>query len=82
MNNGKKLCKLLRQIRQDIAIRYQLNYSPFECDHKGDCKGTCELCESELLDIQNQLHSKGIYNIEQIYSYNDLSVIFEYNNHA
>lgn len=26
MNNGKKLCKLLRQIRQDIAIRYQLNY--------------------------------------------------------
>ncbi len=63
MKRGKDLCRLLRQIRQDIATEYDLSYTPFECHHKGNCKGSCEKCDAELLDIQKQLYNKGISNI-------------------
>ena len=63
MNQGKEKCEILRRIRQDVAERYGLQYTPSECKHQGDCAGTCPKCDAELEDLQRQLESRGISDI-------------------
>ncbi len=55
MGKGKDICKLLRQIRQQLADENNIVYHPTECHFKGDCKGTCPKCESEVRYIEQQL---------------------------
>ena len=64
MNQGKEKCEILRRIRQDLAERYGLRYTPSECKHQGDCSGTCPKCDAELEDLQRQLESRGITDID------------------
>ena len=64
MNNGKLKCETLRRIRQDIAERYNIAYSPIKCNHIGECLGTCHICEEELSYLQEQLDKLGISNID------------------
>lgn len=64
MNQGKQKCEILRRIRMDIAERYGLRYNPSECTHEGDCSGTCPKCDAELKDLQRQLQSRGITDID------------------
>ena len=64
MNQGKQKCEILRRIRIDIAERYGLRYNPSECTHEGDCSGTCPKCDAELKDLQRQLESRGITDID------------------
>lgn len=64
MNQGKEKCEILRRIRQDVAERYGLKYTPSECKHQGDCAGTCPKCDAELEDLQRQLESRGIENVD------------------
>lgn len=64
MCSGKEKCEILRRIRQDIAERYGLQYTPSECKHQGDCAGTCPKCDAELEDLQRQLESRGIENVD------------------
>lgn len=64
MNQGKQKCEILRRIRMDIAERYGLRYNPSECTHGGDCSGTCPKCDAELKDLQRQLESRGITDID------------------
>lgn len=64
MNQGKEKCEILRRIRQDVAERYGLQYSPSECKHQGGCSGTCPKCDAELEDLQRQLASRGISDID------------------
>ena len=64
MNHGKEKCEILRRIRQDVAERYGLQYTPSECKHPGDCSGTCPKCDAELEDLQRQLASRGITDID------------------
>lgn len=64
MNQGKEKCEILRRIRQDVAERYGLQYTPSECKHQGDCSGTCPKCDAELEDLQRQLESRGIENVD------------------
>ena len=45
---GKKKCRLLREIRQRIAQENDIPLVTEECEYKGDCRGTCPKCESEL----------------------------------
>lgn len=44
---GREKCRILRKIRNDVAVKNGLK--PFEdtCTHKGECAGTCPKCESE-----------------------------------
>lgn len=53
--NGKKICEVLRGIRQDIASANDIEYAPAVCNYKGDCSGTCPRCESEMRYIERQL---------------------------
>ena len=52
---GKQICKALKEIRLNIAQANDIEYTPVECNHKGDCSGTCPQCEKELRYIERQL---------------------------
>lgn len=48
MNKGKQTCRLLKEIRYQIAEANDIEYITSECRYKGDCTGTCPKCESEV----------------------------------
>ncbi len=53
--NGKEKCKILKEIRTDIARANGIPLEIPECTHKGDCKGTCPRCEAEVKYLENKL---------------------------
>ncbi len=53
--NGKNKCKLLKEIRKQIAAENDIAYVTSECKYKGDCTGTCPKCEAELRYLEEQL---------------------------
>ncbi len=55
---GKKKCKILREIRRQIASENDIPFVTEECRYKGDCKGTCPKCESELRYLEAQLEKR------------------------
>lgn len=55
MKKGKHICETLKGIRSEIAIANEIDYSPTECHHEGDCAGTCPKCESETRWLEKQL---------------------------
>lgn len=52
---GKAKCELLKALRKDISQRYGIQYRERECNHEGDCPGTCPLCEAELESLTQQI---------------------------
>ncbi len=52
---GKDKCKLLKQIRKQIADENDIPYVVEECKHKGECKGTCPKCEADLRMLEREL---------------------------
>jgi len=55
MTKGRSTCKLLKSIRQQIADANGISYRPKECQHKGDCAGTCPACEEEIRYLEREL---------------------------
>ena len=55
MAKGKSTCKLLKDIRLQIADANGISYQPKECHHKGDCAGTCPACEEEIRYLEREL---------------------------
>ncbi len=55
---GKQKCKILKEIRQRIADENDIPYVTQECTHKGNCRGTCPKCESELRYLEQQLQKR------------------------
>ncbi len=53
--NGKSKCKILKEIRKQIAAENDIAYVTSECKHKGDCLGTCPKCEAEVRYLEEQL---------------------------
>ena len=58
MAKGKSTCKLLKDIRQQIADANGISYQPKECHHKGDCVGTCPACEEEIRYLERELKAR------------------------
>ena len=58
MVKGKSTCKLLKDIRQQIADANGISYQPKECHHKGDCGGTCPACEEEIRYLERELKAR------------------------
>lgn len=58
---GKDKCRMLREIRRQIAEQNDIEFVTEECRFKGECRGTCPKCESELKYLEEQLeHRKSI----------------------
>ena len=58
MAKGKQTCKILKEIRKQIAAENDIEFVTSECTYKGDCKGTCPKCESEVRYLERELEKR------------------------
>lgn len=56
--NGKNKCKILKEIRQQIADANDISLVTAECKYQGNCKGTCPKCEEELAYLERELKKR------------------------
>lgn len=58
MRKGKQTCRILKQIRKQIAEANGIDFIISECKYHGDCLGTCPKCESEVQYLEEQLECR------------------------
>ena len=58
MAKGKNTCKILKEIRKQIALDNDINLIVEECTYKGDCEGTCPRCEEEVRFLEEELEKR------------------------
>lgn len=58
MEKGKQTCKILKEIRKQIAAENDIELITSECTHKGDCAGTCPKCEAEVRYLERELEKR------------------------
>ena len=58
MSRGKSTCKLLKEVRREIARANGIPLAERECTHKGDCAGTCPYCEAEVRYLERELSKR------------------------
>lgn len=56
--NGKSKCKILKDIRRQIAENNDIEYITSECKFQGNCTGTCPKCEAELHYLEEELKKR------------------------
>ncbi len=52
---GKQKCTILKEIRREIAKSNDISLVIADCKHKGDCRGTCPRCKSEVAALERAL---------------------------
>ena len=78
MKRGKQTCKILKEIRRQIAEANDIEFITSECQYQGDCLGTCPKCEAEVRYLEQQLdHSVWTINW---HTYNNTSYFIERRN--
>lgn len=60
MARGKQTCKILKEIRRQIAEAIGIEFATSECRYKGDCRGTCPKCEAEVRYLEQQLRARSL----------------------
>lgn len=60
MARGKQTCKILKEIRRQIAEANGIELVTSECRYKGDCLGTCPKCEAEVRYLEQQLGIRSL----------------------
>ena len=55
---GKDKCKILKELRREIAENNDIEFVVSECKHQGDCKGTCPKCEAEVAYLERELEKR------------------------
>ena len=60
MARGKQTCKILKEIRRQIAEANDIEFVISECRYKGDCLGTCPTCEAEVRYLEQQLRARSL----------------------
>lgn len=56
--NGKQRCKILKEIRREIARQNDIDLIISECRFQGDCRGTCPKCEAEVRFLEDELQKR------------------------
>ena len=74
MERGKQVCKILEDIRKQIAEENDIEFITSECQHKGDCAGTCPKCEAELRYLESQLARRSAAGFPAPVSYTHLTL--------
>lgn len=52
---GKEKCRLLKQIRKEIAETNGIVYLTSECSFDGECEGTCPKCDAEIRYLDSEI---------------------------
>lgn len=60
MARGKQTCKILKEIRRQIAEANGIEFATSECRYKSDCLGTCPKCEAEVRYLEQQLRARSL----------------------
>lgn len=60
MTRGKQTCRILKEIRHQIAEANDIEFITSECRYKGDCLGTCPKCEAEVRYLEQQLRARSL----------------------
>lgn len=60
MAQGKQTCKILKEIRRQIAESNGIEFVTSECSYRGDCLGTCPKCEAEVRYLERQLRARSL----------------------
>lgn len=55
---GKNKCKILKDIRRQIAQENDIALVTSECKYQGDCAGTCPKCEAEVRYLEQELRKR------------------------
>lgn len=55
---GKQTCKILKEIRKQIAAENDIEFVTSECTYQGECKGTCPKCEAEVRYLEHELEKR------------------------
>ena len=55
---GKQTCKILKEIRKQIAAENDIKLVIEECTYQGDCLGTCPKCEAEVRYLERELEKR------------------------
>ena len=58
MARGKQTCKILKEIRKQIAEENDIELVTSECTYQGDCLGTCPKCEAEVRYLERELEKR------------------------
>ena len=58
MKKGKQTCKILKEIRRQIAAENDIELVIEECTYQGDCLGTCPKCEAEVRYLERELEKR------------------------
>ena len=58
MKRGKQTCKILKEIRKQIAAENDIKLVIEECTYQGDCLGTCPKCEAEVRYLERELEKR------------------------
>ncbi len=60
MTRGKKTCRILKEIRRQIAVANDIEFVTSECRYQGDCAGTCPKCEAEVRYLETRLAARQL----------------------
>ena len=76
MAKGKQTCKILKEIRKQIAEENDINLVIEECTYQGDCKGTCPKCEAEVRYLERELEKRQRLGKAAVFAGMSLGTLF------
>ena len=57
--DGRRVCRILKAVRRGLIRENGLGIKQPVCRHKGNCPGTCPVCDAELDEINSRLSQGG-----------------------
>ena len=76
MAKGKQTCKILKEIRKQIAAENDIELITSEYTHKGDCAGTCPKCEAEVRYLERDREKRQRLGKAAVFAGMSLSTAF------
>ena len=76
MAKGKQTCKILKEIRKQIAEENDIELVTSECTYQGDCLGTCPKCEEEVRYLEHELEKRQRMGKAAVFAGMSLGTLF------
>ena len=76
MAKGKQTCKILKEIRKQIAAENDIKLVVEECTYQGDCLGTCPRCEAEVRYLERELEKRQRLGKAAVFAGMSLGTLF------